>query len=275
MTTRPSRRHVLAAITATAAGAAVIGESAHSAYAAAEPQAKDKTMPPEYYELRALRLRRGPMAKRVDQYLKEAFIPAARRAGCGPIGAFNISIGQGNPTTYVLIPHPTLESFVELPEKLGGDADYKTAAAEFRALPATDPPYVNHEVQLLRAFPHLPRLEVPEAHPRIFELRTYRSHNHSAGLKKIEMFDTGGEIALFRRLGLTPVFFAQALTGSHLPCLTYMLTYPDLATREKNWNAFRTDPEWKKLSTTPGYTDAEIVVDIENQILAPTVYSQV
>ena len=49
----------------------------------------------------------------------------------------------------------------------------------------------------------------------------------------------------------------------------------DLATREKSWNAFRTDPDWKKLSTAPGYTDAEIVVDIENQILAPTGYSQI
>jgi hypothetical protein len=103
----------------------------------------------------------------------------------------------------------------------------------------------------------------------------YRSPSKSAGQKKIEMFDTGGEIAIFRRLGLTPVFFAQTLTGSHLPSLTYMLTFPDLATREKNWNAFRSDPEWKKLSTTPGYTDAEIVVDIENQILAPTAYSQI
>jgi hypothetical protein len=269
----PTRRHVLAAL--TAAGAEVIFQSGVSVSAAPEPLAKEKMMDPEYYELRALRLRRGPMAARVEQYMKEAFIPAARRAGCGPVGAFNISIGMGNPTVYVLIPHPTLESFVSLADKLGEDAEYKKASADYRALPATDPPYVNHEVQLLRAFPHLPRVEVPEARPRIFELRTYRSHSRSAGLKKIEMFDTGGEIALFRRLGLTPVFFAQALTGSHLPCLTYMLTYPDLATREKNWNAFRSDPEWKKLSTTAGYMDAEIVVDIENQILAPTGYSQI
>jgi hypothetical protein len=203
------------------------------------------------------------MPKRVDDYLKDAFIPAARRAGCGPIGAFNIIIGQGNPTAYVLIPHPTAESFLTLYDKFADDAEYKKAAADFRSLPATDPPYVNQEVQLLKAFPHFPRIEVPEAHPRIFELRTYRSPSRNAGMKKIEMFDTGGEIAIFRRVGLTPVFFAQALTGSHLPCLTYLLTYPDLATREKSWNAFRSDP------------DAEIVVDIENQILAPTPYSQV
>src|SRR6202167_4483444 len=155
MTHSPTRRNVLAAMTATA-GAVVIGETA-----AAEVPAKEKAMAPEYYELRALRFRRGPMPARVDQYLKEALIPAARRAGCGPIGAFNIMIGSGNPTAYVLIPHPTLESFVTLPEKLTDDADYQKAAAEFRALPATDPPYVNQEVQLLKAFGHFPRIEQP------------------------------------------------------------------------------------------------------------------
>ena len=274
MDTPLTRRHVLAAMSATA-GAAVLGTAGDSASAAAEPAATQPATAPEFYELRAMRLHRGPMTARVDHYLKEAFIPAARRAGCGPIGAFNVAIGQANPTAYILIPHPTLESFVSLPEKLAEDADYKTAAAEFRALPATDPPYANLEIQLLKAFPHFPRLEAPEAGKRIFELRTYRSHSRTAALKKIEMFDTAGEIVIFRRLGLTPVFYAQALTGSHLPCLTYMLTFPDLATREKNFAAFGADPEWKKLRTTPGFTDAEIVADIDNQILSPTAYSQI
>ncbi|HWE00773.1 MAG TPA: NIPSNAP family protein [Tepidisphaeraceae bacterium] len=274
MSTAITRRHVLAAMTATV-GVAVIGETGAGVCAAVESPAKENPMAREFYELRALRLRRGPMSARLDQYLKDAFIPAARRAGCGQIGAFNIVIGQGNPTTYVVIPHPSVESFVSLPETLAQDADYTKAASDFRALPATDPPYVNQEVQLLKAFAHFPCIEAPEIRPRIFELRTYRSHSRSAGLKKIEMFDTGGEIAIFRRAGLTPVFFAQALTGAHLQCLTYMLTFPDLAAREKSWNAFRTDPDWKKLSSTPGYTDAEIVVDIDNQILAPTAYSQI
>jgi len=262
-----SRRDLLSAVTAAGVGmlAAQVG--------AAEPDAR-KTAG-EFYEWRALRLKRGIMPGRVDGYMKEAFIPAARRAGCGSIGAFNVVVGPGNPTLHVLIPHPTIESFLTLGDRLGDDEQYKKSAAEFRALPANDPPYLSQEIQLLKAFPHVPKLEVPPAQPRIFELRTYRSHSKSAGAKKIEMFDTMGEIAIFRRLGLTPVFFAQTLTGTGLPSLTYMLTFPDLAAREKNFAAFRADPEWAKLKETPGYTDAEIVTDINNQILAPTAYSQV
>ena len=39
--------------------------------------------------------------------------------------------------------------------------------------------------------------------------------------------------------------------------------------------AFSGDPEWKKLSTTPGYTDPEIVSNISNTYLRPAAYSQI
>jgi len=111
--------------------------------------------------------------------------------------------------------------------------------------------------------------------PRIFELRTYLSHSEAAGMTKIGMFDTGGEIEIFRRTGLTPVFFAQDLTGARLPSLTYLLTFPDLATRERNWRAFGSDPAWRRLISTPGLTDREITTGIDNQILSPASYSQI
>jgi len=49
-----------------------------------------------------------------------------------------------------------------------------------------------------------------------------------------------------------------------MPNLTYMLTYVNMAAHDKNWGAFGSDPEWKKLSSTPGYTDAEIISNISN-----------
>jgi hypothetical protein len=276
----PTRREILSSALALGAAAAV-PEAARSAEASLSPASPPdapkpaNAMSPEIYELRAYRLRRGPMGKRLDDYLKDAFIPAARRAGCGPIGVFNVTLGPAMPTVYVLIPHPTIESFATLPAKLSADAEYGRAAAGFLALPATDAPYAELEVRLMRAFPHFPRVEAPKPEARIFELRTYRSHGDPAGAKKVEMFDTAGEIAIFRRVGLTPVFFASDLTGPALPSLTYLLTYPDLASRERNWNTFRADPEWKTLSSTPGFTDPEIVTGIDSQILSPTAYSQV
>jgi hypothetical protein len=109
---------------------------------------------------------------------------------------------------------------------------------------------------------------------RAFELRTYEAHSRKANKKKVEMFDVG-ETDIFRRTGLQPVFFGEGLVGTNLPSLTYMLVFDDMATRDKNWGTFVNHPDWKKLSTTPGYTNAEILTNITSVFLRPTGYSQV
>ncbi len=232
----------------------------------------------QYYELRKYHFRRGPMTKRADEYFRNAMIPALRRHGCGPVGVFNVMVGPDSPTLYVLIPHRSASAFGDIAGRLAEDREFQTAAAAYLERPATDPPYVRMESSLLAAFTGMPRLEPPpgvaEKRARIFELRTYESHNERAGRKKIEMFNTG-EIAIFRRTGLRPVFFGETLVGTRMPNLTYMLAFDDLPGRDKAWGQFVADPEWHKLSTTPGYTDPEIVTSISNVLLRPTSYSQV
>ena len=139
--------------------------------------------------------------------------------------------------------------------------------------------YVRQEVSLLGAFPNVPRVEVPAATaskgPRLFELRTYESHNERAHRAKMRMFTEMGEVDIFRRVGLTPVFFSRTLAGPRMPSLTYMLVHENMAGREKSWDGFRNDPAWKKLASTPGYSDAEIVSNITTVYLRPAAYSQI
>src|SRR2546427_491319 len=78
---------------------------------------------------------------------------------------------------------------------------------------------------------------------RIFELRTYESHSKKANKKKIEMFNRG-EIAIFRRTGLTPVLFGETLIGAKMPNLAYLLVFETMAEHDKNWGQFASDPEW-------------------------------
>ena len=86
------------------------------------------------------------------------------------------------------------------------------------------------------------------------------------------MFDDA-EIGIFRRLGMTPVFFGQTLIGRNLPNLSYMLAFDDLAARERLWRTFGADAEWQKLRVQPGLSDAEIVSSISNTILRPLPFS--
>jgi hypothetical protein len=259
------------------AGATLGGVMLASGEAGAQPQAAAAA--PEIYELRTYHLVNGPMKARLDAYLQNAFIPAARRAGCGPVGAFTVAIGPDSPSVHVLVSYPSIAEFAALPGRLAADPNYGKDAAPFLDATPEGPPYASLDVKLMRAFPHFPRVDVPDAagsnKARIFELRTYFSHSEKAGMTKIGMFDTGGEIEIFRRTGLKPVFFGQDLTGHRLPSLTYMLTFPDLATRERNWSAFGADPAWRTLSATRGLTNPDIVTSIDNQILSPTPYSQI
>src|SRR5690606_26238275 len=124
----------------------------------------------------------------------------------------------------------------------------------------------------------MPCLEKPQgalaAASRVFELRTYERHSVGAHLKKVEMFDRG-EIDIFRRTGLTPVFVDSNIVGPNRPSPTYLLGFAKMATRDRNWGVFVSHPDWKALSGTSGYTDAEIVSNTHSFILRPTAYSQI
>src|SRR5260221_5081635 len=268
------RRHFVAASMA-AGGAWLMADAVADARQAA-PGGRAE----QYYELRRSRLRRGPGQAVVDACLKTAALPAWQRAGVGPIGVFTVLIGPESPAVYVLLVHTSLDAVASLPERVAADAEYEKAAAAYANAEATAPAFVRIETSLMRSFESIPKLELPfgggagARRSRIFELRTYESHSEKAAKKKIEMFNRG-EIAIFRRAGLTPVFFGETLAGAGMPNLTYMLVYEDMAARDKQWAAFAADPEWKKLSTTRGYTDPDIVSNISNMYLRPTAYSQI
>jgi len=232
----------------------------------------------EFYELRIYHLLKGSMQKRFEAYCRDAAIPASNRAGAGPVGVFNVVAGADSLSMYVLLAYKSMDAFVALSERLRDDAEYQKAGAEFINASPSDPPYLRVESSLMAAFAGMPKLEVPsltaEKKPRLFELRRYESHSKKASKKKIEMFNTG-EIAIFRRTGITPVFFGETLIGDRLPNLTYLSVFQDMAEREKNWAVFRADPEWEKLRTKPEYADSEIVSNTSIVFLRPAAYSQV
>jgi hypothetical protein len=233
----------------------------------------------DFYVWRHFIVRTGTQPQRLGEFLKNAAIPALNRLGHKPIGVFEVVAGVPSPSIFVLTPSTSLANLAGVEAGLERDADFMKAADAYLNAPATDPFYVRQELSLLAAFPNVPHIVVPAATaaggPRLFELRIYESHNERAHRMKMQMFTEMGEVDIFRRVGLTPVFFARTLIGSRMPNLTYMLVHENLAGREKSWAAFGGDPEWKKLRSTPGYADAEIVSNITTVFLRPASYSQI
>ena len=253
---------------------------ATSAFALAGKSGAQSTSakPREYYELRKYLMQSGPQTKLTESYLSGALIPALNRLGMSPVGVFNLSVGPETPTLYVLIPSTSVEALVTTDLHLAQDQQFLEAAAPFWNAPAAAPPFIRIESTLLIAFEGRPKITPPPATAqhgkRMFELRTYESATNQDHVRKVEMFNKG-EFAIFQKAGFAEVFFGDALIGSRLPHLTYMLGFADLADREAKWDAFRNDPDWKKLSADPRYAFEPIVSNITNLILTPTAYSQI
>jgi hypothetical protein len=268
-----SRRREFLARSLAGGAAGAIGVSAISQLAAVEPPSSAAR---QVYELGIYQTTAGDMLRKADDYFEHALLPALQRARVGPVGVFVESSDASSPAIYVLIPHSGIESVLTVRAMLRDDAAFQKAGAAFVAATPKDLAYGNHEARLMLAATFMPALEVPEKkETRVFELRRYRSPSEAAFRKKLEMFGTAGELAIFRRVGLNPVFYGEMLFGPDMFNITYMLTYPDANARSKAWGNFGKDPDWKKLRTTAGFTDAEIIANIKSLTLRPTRYSQI
>lgn len=259
-----NRRHFLATSLLTSGSAAAF----------APTQKKTNSV----IEVRSYKLRNtmDAMPRRLNDFLSKQRLAALQRAGITKVGFFGNVIGDGSPYVLEVAEYKSLAHLEATWETLAADRDYAAANAALDSSGALG--FLRIDSSLLRSFDGLPALEVPKAEagraPRIFELRTYESNSYASLAKKIGMFNNG-EIAIFRKTGLNPVFFGETIAGANAPNLTYMLWYDNLAAREANWKAFVTHPEWDKLKATPGLSDGEVVSNISNSILSPTAYSPI
>ena len=256
------RREVLAGAALTGAAITTLGVNA-----------EESTVDREYYEHRSYQLLPGDRNGAIHGFLEKAAIPAWNRAGVGPVGVFTGVYGGEWTTLEVLLTHKSLASVVSVGAALAADEAYAKDGAEFLETPASAPKFVRYETNLMVAFSGMPQLKVPEKKDRIFEIRTYESHSEKFAKKKIEMFNEGGEIAIFLETGLTPVFFGETIAGARMPNLTYMVVFDDMPDHDASWANFGGNEKWKALSGDPQYKDT--VSNIHNRILRPAAYSQI
>jgi hypothetical protein len=232
---------------------------------------------PEFYQIRVYQLKSKEQELMVDQFLQNAFLPALHRKGISKLGVFK---PVGNDTAairriYVLIPLSSLEQVTELAELAEKDKQYASDGKDYLDALYNDPPYIRMESILLQAFSGMPRLGSPELknpkNERIYELRSYEGATEKIHSNKVQMFNQGDEVGLFKRLGFNAVFYAEVLTGAHMPNLMYMTSFENMAAHDEHWKSFGNDPYWKKLSAMPEYQNNVSHIDI--LLLHPAEYS--
>lgn len=243
--------------------------------AAGMPKAVAAAEERKYMTLNWYRCRRDLDVQRLRDFLGNSIVPALNRAGVRPIGLFQVSVGPDNPSFLVVAPYPSMASIQETGARIEGDEKWMKELAAFDE--KWDLAYERRESSLLRTFKSFPDLAVPRTEAgktNLFELRMYESRNNLGHVKKVSMFD-GGEIDIFRRVGVNPVFFGSTVFGGRMPNLVYMIYFPSMEARTEAWSKFGQDPDWKKISTAPGMADRELVSSISNQLLTPLPSSQV
>ncbi len=267
----------------TAAGASMAAAAGCASTGAQTDTNDDETqIDREFYELRRYRFNGDEDRSIVHNYLSDAAIPSYNRNNVEPIGVFTpaeVDAEDHDPETnvlYVLLPYTSLDQMVTARQELPEDRSYREAAGEYRDVPQDSPAYDRIESNLMIAFEGFPSLKLPEqtaaGSDRLFEIRTYESHNEERARRKVEMFNRA-EMELFNSLGFTAVFYGDKLIGDQLPNLTYMLVYDDYEQRKKLWKKFFNSEGWEKLSSKKRYKNT--VSTVHNWFVRPTDYSQI
>ena len=238
----------------------------------AAPSAKTS----QYFELKVYHFANSQQETTIDSFLQYSFLPSMHAAGISNIGTFK-PIGNDTATDkriYVFIPFESLkqwEKFSQQDQKNEGE----NTGGQYNDAPYDKPAYSRIETIFLRAFELMPQLTASKLSAakseRVYELRSYESAGENIYRNKIQMFNQGGELDIFSRLGFNPVFYGEVIFGAKMPNLMYMTSFKNMQSRDEHWKSFGSDAAWKTLSTRKEYQNNVQHIDIV--FLRPTNYS--
>jgi len=174
------------------------------------------------------------------------------------------------------VPYISLDVWRRTKSNIETDPAYMKLAKDFLDADTSHYPFIRVESTIMEAFPDQPKLiptELKSNPDALYELRSYESPSEELHKVKVNMFNAGGEITLFKRLDFQAVFYSDVLSGNKMPNLIYMVVFANEAARTEHWKAFGNSPEWKTISTDPKYRNNISVNHIESILMKRTVYS--
>jgi hypothetical protein len=230
----------------------------------------------DYYQLKIYHYKSQAQETRLEQYLQQAYIPAVHRAGIKYVGVFKpVTQQDTDRRIYVFTPFTSLDKLAGIEQLLQRDDKYLADGRDYINAGFKDVLYSRIETIILQAFPGMPSTAVPNLTAakadRVYELRSYESPTEKYNVNKVRMFNVGDEIGLFKRLNFNAVFYSEVISGSRMPNLMYMTTFNDKADRDKHWDTFGKDAQWKALTSNPEYNNNVSHADMT--FLHPTEYS--
>ena len=222
---------------------------------AAFAQKQEKT----FFELKVYEYKTSAQEAVIEHYLSEAYIPYMQSKAVNKIGVFTWA---GNDTSvvkklFVLTPFRSVVQMANLNKSIIADANVAAKSPGYIDATSEAPAYDRIVTYVIKGFDKAPGLTAPKLNSpveeRVYELRSYESASEKKYWKKVEMFNEGGEVDIFARLGFNAVFYGEVVAGPTMPNLMYMTSFINKADRDAHWQAFRDDAAWKTLSAKKEY----------------------
>jgi len=229
----------------------------------AAPTAKTRN----YFEIKVYHFSNNQQEKTIDSFLQNQYIPVIHSAGLNNIGIFKPIANDtaSDKKIYVFTPYKSLKQWESVHQETLEKFENSTISTYANAI-NTNPAFVRMETIFLKAFENMPFSAVPKLTgpkaERVYEMRSYEGAGEKLFRNKVDMFNKGGEVGIFNRLGFNAVFYAEVLFGARMPNLMYMTSFENMQSRDEHWKAFSADPQWKTLSAQPGYKNNIAHIDI-------------
>ena len=233
----------------------------------------------EYYELKIFYVKNKAQENLVENYLQKAVLPTLHQNGIMNVGVFKpiekdtVLFGK---RVYILIPYKKLAQITTTPSILANISSNDSIVNLYLNAQQSSPAFQRIETILLSAFSGNPKMNVPVMTSpkveRVYELRSYESASEKLYVNKVQMFNAGDEVGLFRRLNFNAVFYAEVLAGAKMPNIMYMTCFDNLDHRNAQWKVFSSDAQWTKLKAMPEYKLPNVSKN-EQIFLHPTEYS--
>lgn len=217
--------------------------------------------PQQFFQIKIYHFDNAEQQQQTDRFLKQAYLPALHRQGIDQVGVFKPHDANTSTAlkTYLLIPFKTLDAFAALSRHLNSDSQYLYDGRKYLEASHDEPPYHRITSTLLKAFEYAPTLMASDLNnpgtERVYELRSYESPTEALNRNKVDMFNAGGEVEIFDRLGFNAIFYANVISGDKMPNLMYMTSFENMESRNAHWDSFTNDPQWEELSAVEKYQD--------------------
>ena len=213
----------------------------------------------DYYLLKFYNCANAQQVDHIENYVGNTLKPFLKKHGVPVIGVY---MPLANDTAVVKklliwVPLADLNMLGKIEQAFGAIDPFGNEPLIHLDSFQNNAPYTRIETTLASAFRLHPKYSAKKSFERsddnIYEYRSYESSTEDLHLRKVEMFNEGGEIEIFRNLDFNAIFYSRAIVGPRMPNLIYMTSFKNMDERNKHWNAFRDDPKWKQISPMPKY----------------------